>query len=291
MVAGKTPPGGTPAEAGPGLLTPPTPDKIREALLAIEGTVIDDIKLPLPGDLKDISKAAALVSGIVEDRVPLLLNQVRERTWDEAGALHAFEFRRFTIGFPDILLVERANTNNVLFEMEAKSWYILSGDALTARFETSPTVMRPGTIVAVVAWLLDGVVSGSPKLLRIYSDDANRLAGVRDSAWESIDANHRVVHPQNTPGAPRNLIQTLARGEIFRNGRWEKDADNYGKLDRLYDDELTRWRDDVLSLRASSKTLNEWRAFIAAGPAGARRGSKALADATGLVDIGGSVDS
>jgi len=285
LVGGRTPPPEvTPADGDVARPAPPTPEKIREALLALEGTAIDDIKLPLPGDLKDISKAAALVSGIVEDRIPSLLNQVRERTWDESGSLHAFEFRRFTIGFPDILLVERANTDNVLFEMEAKSWYILSGDALTARFETSPTVMQDGTIVAVVAWLLDGVVSGSPKLLRIHSDDAKRLAGVRDAAWEGIDEHHRVVHPTNAPGTPRNLIQTVARGEIHRNGRWEKDADNYGKLDRLYDESLTRWRDDVLSLRASSKTLNEWRAFIAASPAGARRGRRAVADATGMVE-------
>jgi hypothetical protein len=241
---------------------PPSPEKIREALLALEGTVIEDLRLPLPGDLKDISKASALVSGIVESRIPSLLNQVRERTWDEAGDLHAFEFRRFPIGFPDILLVERARPENVLFEIEAKSWYILSGDPLTARFETSPTVMRDGTIIAIVAWLLDGVVSGSPQLLRIYSDDAHRLADVRDRAWEGIDANHRVVHPENLPMAPRNLIKTQVRGEIFHDGRWVKDADNFGKLDRLYDLQLTGFRDDVLSLQAANRTLADWRTFI-----------------------------
>lgn len=82
--------------------------------------MIEDLQLPLPGDLRDIAKAAPLVSGVVEDRIPQLLNSVRERTWDEDGALHAYEFRRFTIGFPDILLVERANPDNVLFQMEAK---------------------------------------------------------------------------------------------------------------------------------------------------------------------------
>lgn len=284
MVGGRTPREDAPADVALGGPTPPTSDRIREALLALEGTVIEDIKLPLPGDLKDISKAAALVSGIVEDRIPSLLNKVRERTWDEDGGLHAFEFRRFTIGFPDILLVERANTDNVLFEMEAKSWYILSGDALTARFETSPNIMRDGTIVAIVAWLLDGVVSGSPRLLRIHADDAQRLAQVRDAAWERIGDRHRVVHPTNASGTPRNLIQTTAIGEIYRNERWEHDSDNYGKLDRLYDAELTAFRDDTLSLRAANKTLDEWRKFISQAPKGARRGRRgsATATATGL---------
>src|SRR5437773_2675760 len=100
-------------------MKPPSAAKVREAILALEGTVIDDFKLPLPGDLKDISKAAALVSGVVEDRIPALLNSVRDRTWDEDGSLHAFEFRRFPIGFPDTLLVERAHPENILFELEA----------------------------------------------------------------------------------------------------------------------------------------------------------------------------
>lgn len=230
--------------------------------MALEGSVIDNFQLPLPGDLKDIAKAAALVSGIVEDRIPALLNSVRARTWDEDGELSAYEFRRFTIGFPDILLVERSNPSNVIFEIESKSWYILSGDPLTARFETSPDVMRDGTLIAVVGWVLDGVVSGSPTLLRIYSDDAKRLAAIRDIAWAAIDAQHRVVQPINTPGTTRNLIKTQARGEIFSNDQWAKDADNFGKLDRLYDDSLSRFRDDVWSLYAAGKTLKDWQKFI-----------------------------
>jgi hypothetical protein len=80
----------------------PTVDaaRIREALLALEGTVIEDLRLPLPGDLRDISKAAAMVSGVVEDRIPTLMNSVRASTWDQDDELHAYEFRRFTIGFP-----------------------------------------------------------------------------------------------------------------------------------------------------------------------------------------------
>ena len=140
-------------------------DKVREALLALEGNVVDDFELPLPGDLKDLSKAAALVSGVIEDRIPAMLNSIRAETWDADGELIGFEFRRDAIGFPDTLLVERAHPENVIFQIEAKSWYVLSGDALTARFETSPDVMVDGTLVAIVAWVLDGVVSGSPMLL------------------------------------------------------------------------------------------------------------------------------
>ena len=226
--------------------------------------MIEDLKLPLPGDLKDISKASALVSGVIEDRIPALLNSVRNQTWDEDAALQAFEFRRDTIGFPDILLVERTDPTNVIFEIEAKSWYILSRDALTARFETSPEIMRTGTLVAIIAWILDGVVGGSVKLLRIHSDDAQRLAMARDEAWNGIEppGSHRVVQPENPAGTPRNQLKTQARGEHLERDRWVKDADNYGKLDRLHDAALQKFRDDVWSLHAGKKTLKEWRTFI-----------------------------
>lgn len=240
------------------------PDHIREALLAIGGTVVDDFKFPLPGDLKDLPKAAALVSGTVEDRLPALLNRVRERTWDEDGALLGYEFRRSTIGFPDILLVERANPENVIFEIEAKSWYVLSGDALTARFLTSRQAINDGTLVAIVAWVLDGVVAGHPKLLSIHIDDAQRLAEVRDAAWIAAEPpnTHRVVEPENPPGTPPNQMRTTVEGQNLVNGVWRKNTDNFGKLDRLYDDDIRQFRDDVLGLRAGGLTFAQWRAFI-----------------------------
>ena len=56
------------------------------------------------------------------------------------------------------------------------------------------------------------------------------------------------------------------RGEICHNGRWEKDADNFGKLDRFYDDGLRQFRDDVWSLVEAGKTLKDWKTFVTKGP-------------------------
>ncbi|MDT7539571.1 MAG: hypothetical protein QOI82_3156 [Actinomycetota bacterium] len=249
-------------------VTLPFPDLgvgIREALLAIEGAVLSDFKFPLPGDLKDLAKASDLVSGVVEDRIPALLNSVRSTTWDEDGKLGDYEWRKFAIGFPDILLVRRSDPTDVLFEIEAKSWYILSNDPLTARFLTSQTVINDGTLVVVVAWMLDGVVSGSPVLLRLYVDDARRLAQVRDDTWRATPPldSHRVVDPDNEIGTPRNLLKTQVRGEMrSAAGTWHKDSDNFGKLDRLYDDQLRAFRDGVWDLTAAGKPLRSWHRFI-----------------------------
>jgi hypothetical protein len=244
--------------------------KVREAILALEGTVIEDLAIPLPGDLRDIAKAAALVSGVVEDRIPELLNRVRAQTWDEDGEFHAYEFRRMTIGFPDIQLVERSNPGHFIFELEAKSWYILATDALTARYETSADAVRPGTLIAIVAWILDGIVSGRPKLLRIYVDDAQRLANGRDDAWTRIDplGSHRVTQPENPAATPRSLLKTQAIAEMLdANGSWRPESENFGKLERLYDPDIQTFRDTTLELIAAGKTLGNWRSFITTNPA------------------------
>lgn len=245
------------------MAAPTLSEKVRTALLALEGTVIDDLRLPVPGDLRDISKAAAMVSGVVEDRIPALLNGVRDRTWDEDGALHEYEFRRFPIGFPDVLLVERANPENILFQLEAKSWYILSADSLTARFLTSPRVMADGTLVMIAAWLLDSVIAGSPKLLRVYMDDAIRLANVRDKACEETRDDRRVIQPENAPGTARSVMRTQVRGEQrSAAGTWQAESQNFGKLDRLYDVNLKAFKTTVFDLIVAGKSLREWHSFI-----------------------------
>ncbi|MCK0441284.1 hypothetical protein MUG78_17940 [Gordonia alkaliphila] len=107
----------------------------------------------------------------------------------------------------------------MLFEIEAKTWYVLSKDPLTARFYTSRHMINEGTLVMVVGWALDGVVSGSPVLMRVHATDARELAVERDAQWVGINAaSHRVVEPTNTPGTPRNKIRNQVVGEIMSKG-------------------------------------------------------------------------
>lgn len=251
-------------------------ERVREALLALEGTVISDLSIPLPGDLRDIAKAAALVSGVVEDRIPEMLNNVRSHTWDEDGQLHAYEFRRMTIGFPDIQLVERSDPTRFIHEMEAKSWYVLSTDPLTARFQTSGEAVHEGTLLTIVAWMLDGVVSGSPKLMRMHIDDARRLARVRDDAWAAIPppGSHRVSQPDNPSGTPRSQFRTQTVAEMLSSdGSWRPESQNFGKLNRSYDPAVTSFRDEVLTLVAAGKSLAEWRTFFRATSSSSRPAS------------------
>lgn len=235
---------------------------IERAILALEGTVLEDFQFPLPGDLRSLVKASDLVSDTIEDRLPELLNSVRDRTWDANHKFDDYEFRKAISGFPDCLLVERANPDNVIFEIEAKSWYILSRDTITARFLTDPSVITPGTLVVIAGWVLDGVVAGSPKLLRIHIADARELADARDTAWES-QAHRRVVPPENPPGTPRNLRKTQVEGQQKTGSAdWRKDSDNFGKLHRIKHPPLKAFIEHVFELQAAGKTFKAWHNFI-----------------------------
>lgn len=244
----------------------PTPkinaEAIKRAILALEGLVLEDFQFPLPGDLRSLVKASDLVSDTIEDRLPELLNNVRERTWDTDHKLDDYEFRKAIAGFPDCLLVERENPDNVIFEIEAKSWYILSRDTITARFHTDPSVITKGTLVVIAGWVLDGVVAGSPKLLRIHIADAHALAKARDTAWESL-AHRRVVRPKNPPGTPRNLRRTQVEAQQQNaSGAWTKESDNFGKLHRIQHQPIKDFIADTLALQAAGKSFKAWRTFI-----------------------------
>jgi hypothetical protein len=53
------------------------------------------------------------------------------------------------------------------------------------------------------------------------------------------------------------------RGEIkSAAGSWHKDSDNFGKLDRLNDEQLRAFRDGVWELTAAGKSLRSWHRFI-----------------------------
>jgi hypothetical protein len=214
----------------------------------------------------DIYQASSLVGGILESRIPDMLNGARDHTWDSDHSLSEFEFRRFEIGFPDVELVKRSDPSNVIFQIEAKSWYALSSDTLSARFKTSQSVLREGTLLVIVAWMLDGVVSGSPKFMRVFADDAIRLANARDAAWNDGRNDHRVDHPVVDPSRTLNLQQTSAIAmQMNSHGDWVPESQNFGKIDRFHDPAVNDFTSSVLEIRAAGRSLKEWKAFIKRG--------------------------
>ena len=252
----------------PDIATPTPPslfDSVTLAVLALQGYVLSDFHIPTPGNLLDISKISELVSNTIEARIPEWLN-ARRQIWDDQEKFAGYEFTKAKAGYPDVRLTNRTDSTDVKFRIEVKSWYVLSRDALTARFRTHPSYLLDDDMLVVAAWTLDGIVNGSPKLIRLFIDRALPIAMKRDQAW-STSGNRKVEAPSNPPGTAPNLIQTSSVAYTLRNNAWVAEAKNFGKLDRLGWDPLRKFSETVLSLEVAGRSLDAWRQFITRTPA------------------------
>ena len=86
------------------------------------------------------------------------------------------------------------------------------------------------------------------------------------------------------------------RWEVFKNGRWVKDADNFGKIERIHDPDVETFRDEVWQLAAAGKTFQAWRSFVKSTEiklddtdldAAQQSALQELADATEVVTLAG----
>lgn len=239
-------------------------ERVSLAVLALQGSVLSDFHIPTPGNLLDISKISELVSNTIEARIPEWLNE-RRPIWDEPDEFAGYEFVKAKAGYPDVRLTNRSNPNDVKFRIEVKTWYVLSRDRMTARFKTHESYLLDDDMLVVAAWTLNGIVNGSPKLIRLYIDKALPIATQRDLRWGQAE-NHKVEAPNNPVGTPPNLVQTASIPYTKRQGQWVAEAKNFGKLDRLGWDGLRVFSTGVLGLEVAGRTLNAWRKFITTTP-------------------------
>lgn len=143
-------------------------DSVSLAVLALQGYTLSDFHIPTPGNLLDISKISELVSNTIEARIPEWLNS-RRQIWDEKEDYAGYEFVKAKAGYTDVRLTNRLDACDVKFRIEVKTWYVLSRDRMTARFKTHPTYLWADDMLVVAAWTLDGIMNGSPKLIRCIS--------------------------------------------------------------------------------------------------------------------------
>jgi len=123
----------------------------------------------------------------IEQSVVDSLNDVRE-IWDPDGRYKLYSFIRQSQVFPDVRLETTApdvpETDRILMGIELKGWFVLAKEGEPSfRYRASPAVCAPQDLMAVYPWTLDEVVSGSPKLLRPFIEEARFAAEHRNYYW------------------------------------------------------------------------------------------------------------
>jgi hypothetical protein len=128
---------------------------------------------------------AAIESSVVEN-----LNDLRE-LWDPLGQYEIYSFVRQAQVFPDVRLQTTApgiaDEDRILMGIELKGWFVLAKEGEPSfRYKASPIVCMPQDLLVVFPWKLDEVISGSPRLLRPFVDEARYAAEYRNYYWSEL---------------------------------------------------------------------------------------------------------
>lgn len=120
----------------------------------------------------------------IEERVVDTLNSMRP-VWDPEGQYDLYSFVRQAQTFPDVLLRNPADPDDILLGIELKGWYVLAKEGEPSfRFVASPNVCAPADLFAVYPWHLSEVISGVPRLLPPFLDHAKYVAERRNFHWQ-----------------------------------------------------------------------------------------------------------
>jgi hypothetical protein len=128
---------------------------------------------------------AAIESSVVEN-----LNSLRE-LWDPDGKYEVYSFVRQAQVFPDVRLQTTApgvaEADRILMGIELKGWFILAKEGEPSfRYKASPLVCAPQDLLVVFPWGLDEVISGTPRLMRPFVEEARYAAEHRNYYWRVL---------------------------------------------------------------------------------------------------------
>lgn len=205
----------------------------------------------------EIYKYGELLGATIENEVVRTLNTDLRLYWDENNKYRNYSFIRQEQTFPDVLLQNIQNVDDIIMGIELKSWYILSKESEPSfRYKVTPKVCLPQDLFMVVPWVLSNVLSGSPRIFEPYIQYALFLSEYRNYWWKYIrksNESNEIRTPINVKPYPN------AKSEISDSPINDK-GNNFGRIARLglMDDYITKIREHVLL----DVTVNRWIKFF-----------------------------
>jgi len=145
---------------------------------------------------------------------------VRE-IWDPNGEYKLYNFIRQAQVFPDVRLETTApdvpEADRVLMGIELKGWFVLAKEGEPSfRYRASPAVCASQDLMVVYPWTLDEVVSGRPKLLRPFIEEARYAPPSTALLLDGAARRHRPPGRRRFRRSTRPRIRTRARSSTTR---------------------------------------------------------------------------
>lgn len=129
----------------------------------------------------DLYTLASALGASIEQSVVDNLNLLRS-VWDPEERYHAYQFVRQPQVFPDVRLENRHG--QVLMGIELKGWFSLAKEGEPSfRYLVNADVCASVDLLVVFPWILSEVISGVPKLMMPYVEEAQYAAQQRNHYW------------------------------------------------------------------------------------------------------------
>ncbi len=141
-----------------------------------------------------------------------------------------YSFIRQPQTFPDVLLRNVENEEDILFGIELKSWYVLSKEGEPSfRYQVTPAACARADLLVIVPWILSDVISGVPGLLRPYVELARYAAEYRNYHWQKVRIEQGkssvIRQPQASHPYPKSKQEAVDEAEDDKGG-------NFGRIAR-----------------------------------------------------------
>jgi hypothetical protein len=164
-------------------------DRVVDALHALPGRFRTSLRIAgiSATDLFTLNTplGAAIEASVVEN-----LNDLRE-LWDPNREYELYSFVRQGQVFPDVRLQTTApgiaESDRIIMGIELKGWFLLAKEGEPSfRYKASPRVCAPQDLLVVFPWGLDEVISGTPRLLQPFIEEARYAAEHRNYYWTAL---------------------------------------------------------------------------------------------------------
>lgn len=199
---------------------------------------------------------AAIEASVVEN-----LNDLRD-LWDPNHEYEIYSFVRQAQVFPDVRLQTTApgvpEADRILMGIELKGWFVLAKEGEPSfRYKASPNVCAPQDLLVVFPWGLDEVISGAPRLLRPFVEEARYAAEHRNHYWEVLrgktgDAAKVELSPVTKPYP--------SKGEKFNDEAKLDKGQNFGRVAR--GNLMTNFIAELQEQPISGIPSKHWQAFL-----------------------------
>lgn len=134
----------------------------------------------------DLFNFHSALGATIEDQVVEALNGMRA-VWDPDNQYQTFRFVRQPQTFPDVRLQREVTTDptNILLGIELKGWFALSKEGEPSfRYVITPNACAEADLLVVAPWIFKNVISGKPKLLPVFIEEARYAAQLRNYHWQ-----------------------------------------------------------------------------------------------------------